>query len=181
MKKYFIYLLFLILLFNFPLIAKADAPITIRVGVYENFPKIYTDEKNIVSGFWPDLIRHIALQEGWKIEWVAGTWFQGLKNLEAGRIDIMPDTGWTKPRSLKYAFSNEPVLISWSRLYVPQGSEIKSIIDLDHRTIAALKGSFNLDGPEGIKEIINKFHLKVIIKEMASYEQIFQALHEGKI
>jgi PAS domain S-box-containing protein len=158
----------------------ADTPITIKIGVYENFPKIYTDKNNIVSGFWPDLIRHIATQENWEIEWVSGTWSQGLEKLESGEINIMPDTGWTEPRSRKYAFSNETVLVSWSRLYVANGSEIKSIIDLDKKTIAALKGSFNLDGPEGIREIVYEFNLNVIIKEMESYKQIFKALQEGK-
>ena len=73
------------------------------------------------------------------------------------------------------------MLVSWSRLYVQKGSEIKSIIDLDHQTIAGLKGSVNLDGPEGIKEIISKFNLEVIIKEMESYEKVFQALHQGRL
>ena len=159
----------------------AETPTIIKVGVYNNPPKIYTDEKGTVSGFWPILIRYIAAEEGWKIDWVSGSWAQGLKRLEIGDIDIMPDTGWTEPRSRKFAFSKETVLVSWSRLYVPGGSNIESIIDLDGKTVAALKGSFNLEGPEGIKEIAHKFDIKVTFKEMESYARVFEALERGDI
>ncbi|MGD0709291.1 MAG: hypothetical protein ABSA51_12715, partial [Anaerolineaceae bacterium] len=35
----------------------------VRVGVYENPPKIYTDSDGTVSGFWPALINSIAQKE----------------------------------------------------------------------------------------------------------------------
>jgi PAS domain S-box-containing protein len=181
MKKITTYFIWLIIFLIFPCIVNADKPLTVRVGLYENVPKIFTDKDGYVTGFWPELLRPIAAKENWQIEWVSGTWSLGLERLKNGEINIMPDTGWTEPRSREYDFSQETVLVSWSRLYVPKGSEIKSILDLDGRTIAALKGSFNLDGPEGIKEIINKFHLTVTIKELESYEQVFKALHQGKI
>ena len=181
MKKYIISLICLINLLVFPVIVTAEAPITVRIGAYENFPKIFRGDDNTITGIWADIIRYVAAKENWQIEWISGTWTQGLKKLKNGEIDIMPDTGWTEPRSRQYAFSKETVLVSWSRLYVPQGSVIKSIIDLDGKTIAALKGSFNLDGPEGIREIIQKFNLDVTFEEMDSYKQIFKMLEERKI
>ena len=39
----------------------------IRVGVYENNPKIYTDSNGDITGFWPDLIEYIADKENWNI------------------------------------------------------------------------------------------------------------------
>jgi len=181
MKNLLTYFICLIVFLTFPCISTADKPLTIKVGVYENIPKIFTNENGTITGFWPELLRHIAAKENWQIEWISGTWSQGLERLKNGQINIMPDTGWTEPRSRKYDFSRETILVSWSRLYVPEGSEIKSIIDLDGKTIAGLKGSFNLEGPEGIKEIIHKFHLIVNIKELENYEQIFKALDKGEI
>ena len=32
-----------------------QTPRTIRLGVYENAPKIYTDNNGTVSGFWPEM------------------------------------------------------------------------------------------------------------------------------
>ena len=144
MKKCIRFLIGLILFSVFVCPVAADDPITIRVAVYENAPKIYTAPDGTVSGFWPDLIRYIAEQEGWEIEWVSGTWTQGLERLEKNEIDMLPDTGWTEERSRIYDFANETVLISWSRLYVPRGSDIQTILDLEGKTIAALENSFNL-------------------------------------
>ncbi len=154
---------------------------TIRVGVYENAPKIYTAEDGTVSGFWPDLIRYIATEEGWEINWVHGTWEEGLERLETNEIDIMPDTGWTEERSQKFAFSNETILISWTRLYVPRDSDITSILDLEGKTIAGLTGSFNLNGPEGIKDLTAKFGIHSTFVEMTSYTQIFEALENNEV
>ncbi|RLB91433.1 MAG: hypothetical protein DRH26_08020, partial [Deltaproteobacteria bacterium] len=183
MKKYlscfFVVILFLTATFS---IAVCDDEIpAIKVGAYENIPKIFTNEEGIVTGFWPDLVKYISAQEGWQIEWIPGTWMQCLKRLKTGEINILPDTGWTEPRSREYIFSNETVLVSWSRLYVPKDSKINSIIDLNGKTIAALKGSFNLEGPEGLRQILYKFNIKATIKEMESYENIFEALQGKKI
>ena len=40
----------------------ANELLTLKVGVYENSPKIFTDDKGNASGFWPDIIEYIALQ-----------------------------------------------------------------------------------------------------------------------
>ena len=181
MKRFFVSLICLINLLFFPFIGNADQPVTIRVGAYENFPKIFIGDDGRVNGLWADIVNDIGAKEHWQIEWVSGTWTQGLERLKNGEINIMPDTGWTEPRSRQYAFSRETVLVSWSRLYVSQGSQIKSIVDLDGKIIAALKGSFNLEGPEGIKDIIQKFNLKATFRKMDSYQQIFKALEQGKI
>jgi ABC-type amino acid transport substrate-binding protein len=86
----------------------AEPPLTVRVGLYENTPKIFTDEKGIASGFWPDIINHVASQEGWKIEYVPGTWTESLQRLEKNEIDVMPDVAYTEARKATYAFSKDP-------------------------------------------------------------------------
>jgi PAS domain S-box-containing protein len=151
---------------------------SIRVGVYENAPKIFVAPDGTVSGFWPDLIRSIADREGWEIVWVHGTWDEGLAKLAANTIDMMPDTAWTEERSQAYAFSSETVLLSWSRLYVPKGSTIESILDLDGKTVAGLSGSTNLNGPEGIKDLTTRFGVRSTFVEMTSYTQVFEALEK---
>jgi len=149
--------------------------------MYENPPKIFTDSEGNASGFWPDIIEYIAAKEGWKIEYVHGTWAECLERLERNEIDVMPDTGFTEPRSKKFAFSNETVLVSWSRVYVKEGAEIQSILDLEGKTIAGLKGSFNLDGPEGMKEIVREFDIDCTFVEMDDYIEVFKSLERKEI
>ncbi|MEA1993824.1 MAG: PAS domain S-box protein [Euryarchaeota archaeon] len=161
-----------------PLTIPADEPKTLRVGVYENSPKIFTQNDN-VSGFWADIIEHIASEEGWEIEWVHGSWAECLERLEKNEIDIMPDVAYTGERSKKYAFQNEIVCVSWSRVYVPEGSEIQSLPDLKNKKIAVLKGSVNYVGAGGIKELVENFDIDCTFIEADDYNRVFELVEEG--
>ncbi len=175
--------LLVIALFSLSLISLAYPQSTrvIRVGVYENAPKIYTETDGTVAGFWPDLIQYIAQKEGWKIIWVHGTWEESLDRLKTNEIDILPDVGWTPERAQEFAFSTETVLVSWARLYVPEGSSIQTILDLDGKKVAGLAGSLNFDGPEGIKELAAKFDIHCTFIGKDSYTEVFEALNNKEV
>lgn len=53
-----------ILLWLWPAVA-ASEPTLIRVGVYENPPKVMLNEQGAITGIFGDLLNHIATQEGW--------------------------------------------------------------------------------------------------------------------
>lgn len=160
----------------------AQSPKTIRVGAYNNPPKISVDDHGNVTGFWPDLLAYIAEKEGWQVEYIPGTWTDGLKNLQSGVIDIMPDVAFTEERAAKYTFSNDPVLESWTRLYVAQdNTDIQTIKDLDGGKIAGLAGSVNLEGPNGLYELIRNFDLHVTVVEMEDYQSVFRAIETGMV
>ena len=153
----------------------------IRAGLYENPPKIYTDENGDAAGFWPTVLEAIAEEEGWQIVWVPGTWDENLARLEAGEIDLLPDVGWTQERSELYTFSEETVLVSWARIYVPPSSTIETILDLEGKRVAGLSGSVNFDGPEGIKVLAAKFGVNCTFIDMDSYEDVFTALQNREV
>jgi signal transduction histidine kinase len=182
MKKCCVLLLCLALLWGaaFPIAVSANDPVTVRVGVYENSPKIFTDDRGNASGFWPDIIEYIASEEGWEVEYIHGTWIQCLNRLEKNEIDIMPDVSYTEARSKLYAFSNETVLASWSRVYAKEEADIQSILDLEGKDIAVLKGSANVEGPEGIKELVKKFDLDCTFTELDSYTKVFEMVESGE-
>lgn len=181
MRRIILTLIFLILGFGLMGMQQPQQTRTIRVGVYENAPKIYTASDGKVSGFWPDLIQSIAIREGWEIIWVHGTWEECLARLEANEIDIMPDAGWTADRSQKFAFSTETVLTSWARIYTQKDSGIETILDLEGKTIAGLTGSLNFDGPEGIKALTSKFDVHAKFVEENSYVKVFEALKNKQV
>jgi len=163
-----------------PVFVSADDSITLKVGLYENEPKIFT-EKGKATGFWPDIIDYIASKENWKIEWVHGTWNECLERLESGKIDIMPDIAYTEIRSERYAFQNETVFISWARVYVPKDSKIQSFPDLNNKKIAVLKGSVNYTGEEGIKELTEKFKINCTFVETSDYNNVFELVEKKKV
>jgi len=57
----------------FSAISAGQEPLLVKVGAYENHPKIFMNANGKVSGFWPDLIEQIAKTENWKIEYIWGT------------------------------------------------------------------------------------------------------------
>ncbi|MDQ6971826.1 MAG: transporter substrate-binding domain-containing protein [Mariprofundaceae bacterium] len=151
-----------------------------KVGVYQNSPKIYVDEHSKVSGFWPDLIENIAAKEHWKIEYKKGTWSEGLARLSEGEIDIMPDVAFTEERNKRYIFSDTPEILSWTRVYVHKNNtSIKSITDLQDKKIAVLKNSVNVDGENGLRDIVRQFNLHAEFVEMDDYQHVFKAI-EGQ-
>ncbi len=153
----------------------------LKIGVYDNPPKIFLNEKGDVDGFWHAVTVEIAKKENWKIEWVCGSWDECLHRLETGEIDIMPDTGVTPDRKLKYVFNEETVYLSWNRVYSRIDAGIITVLDLEGKKVAGLRNSFDLEGPEGLKKLLTDFSVNAQIIEMDSYEDIFTALGKNEI
>ena len=63
-------LIFIFINVFFTPIASGKEKVVIRVGVYENNPKIYTSADGNVAGFWPDLIAYIANKENWDVKYL---------------------------------------------------------------------------------------------------------------
>ena len=161
-------------------VAADDAKI-VRVGIYENQPKIFTDDNGKASGFWPDILKNIASDEGWTIEYKHGTWSECLKMLENNEIDIMPDVAYTEERNRTYNFSHEVVYTSWSSVYSRQGANINSVLDLEGKNIAVLKGSVNVEGPEGIKQLVKAYNIDCTFNEVDSYIRVFELVESGEV
>jgi two-component system, cell cycle sensor histidine kinase and response regulator CckA len=159
----------------------AGTPLIVKVGAYANSPKIFMDESGKVAGFWPDLLEHIAEAENWEIEYVWGTWSEGLERLKTKQIEIMPDVAFTEKRNKLYVFSESPVLTSWTRVYANrENMGIESVLDLGGKRVAALKGSVNLEGPGGLREITEGFNLNCTFLELGSYVEVFKAVEENR-
>jgi signal transduction histidine kinase len=159
-------------------VAAAD-PLTIKVGIYENSPKVFTDENGNASGFWPELISEIAAREGWHIEYVKGSWSECLQRLKNGEIDMLPDVAFTAERGNAYEFSKEIVYTSWTRVYARKSSGIQSILDLEGKVVAVLKGSINVEGPDGIKQLVKAFGINCTFFEIDSYAHVFGMVETG--
>ena len=152
----------------------------VRVGVYDNPPKVAIDETGEVSGLYPDLVEDIAQHEGWTIEYVAGTWTESMARLDRGEIDVMVDVARTPPRIPLYAFNEETVLVNWGTVYARASLEILSLPDLDGLRVAVMRGSTHTEDPGGILDLAERFGLDIVVVEHDSYQQVFRALSEGE-
>ncbi len=149
----------------------------LRVGVYQNSPKIGLSDSGRPEGIFIDLIEAIARAEGWSLEYVPGTWAEGLDRLQAAEIDLMPDVALTRERQALFAFPREPVLSDWFQVYARQGSRIRAITDLDGKRVAMLERSIQ---QQAFENAAVGFDLRVRLVPFPDYEKAFASVESGQ-
>jgi signal transduction histidine kinase len=171
------FIVLLTLLYSGILSARAGDRI-VKVGIYENAPKIFTSESGQPSGIFIDIIEHIAQIEGWNLQYVHGTWGDGLDRLEKGEIDLMPDVAYTTDREKIFAFHKVPVLSSWFQVYARKGSGIRSILDLSGKRIGVLERSVQQDA---FVQLADGFGLNTTLISLSDYQTIFERVAKGEV
>ena len=166
----------LVLLLSLMWMPTAWAGQRVRVGIYENSPKVGLSDTGQPEGIFVDLIEAIANDEGWTIDYLAGTWAEGLDRLQAGEIDLMPDVAYSEERGRTYRFHREPVLADWFRVYAPHGSGIRSVLDLDGKRVAVLDRSLQQDA---FAKAFEGLDLKASLLPLPDYGQAFKTVEDG--
>ncbi len=160
---------------------RLQKPLTIKVGAYENRPKIYTDESGNIVGLFPDVLNYIAKKEGWRLKYVPGTWSQCLERLKKNEIDIMVDVAFSEERAQEFSFSHETFLVNWAAVYIGRKQAIESLIDLSGKKIAVMKGSIHTEGEGGIKALALKFDIDCTFVEVEGYKEVFELLSNNEV
>ena len=150
----------------------------VRVGTYENSPKVFMAESGKPEGIFVDIIESIAKREGWELEYVFGTWPEGLDRLAAGEIDLMPDVAFTRQREAQFAFHHEPVLSDWFQVYAKGGSGIRSLPELVGKRVGVLDRSVQ---QESFEQAILGFGMKVTLVPFPDYSDAFAAVARGNV
>ncbi len=154
--------------------------VVVRVGVYDNPPKVYVDNAGVARGLFPELVDFIAGEEGWTIHYVRGTWTECLDRLGAGEIDLMVDVAYSEPRAVLYAFTKETVLVNWGIIYARRGLRILSLVDLAGLRVAVMRGSTHTVDPGGIVDLTQRFGIACSFVEADDYAGVFQLLADGE-
>jgi ABC-type amino acid transport substrate-binding protein len=105
--KIFVYLILcsiFVVSFPGPLFASDT---TVKVGIYENKPKVFVDSANEPQGVFVDILNYIASQEGWQLDYVASTWEKNLEKLETAEIDLLLDIAESDGRAESFDFNKE--------------------------------------------------------------------------
>lgn len=113
----------------------------IKVGIYNNPPKIFINDSGHPDGFFVDILKYIAENENLNIEYVSGEWHQLTSMLKNGEIDVLPDMAYSIQRDSIFAFNKLFVLSSWLDVFTINDRNIHTIMDLDNKNIGVLKGS----------------------------------------
>ncbi|MFC1884773.1 PAS domain S-box protein [Thermodesulfobacteriota bacterium] len=153
-------------------------PRKVRVGLYENKPKVFTDETGRPSGIFIDLLEQIAREEKWELEYLPCKWPECLKALEEGRLDLMPDAAFSQERSKKLDFHEMPVLESWSQVYTNKRASVKKLADLDGHSLALLEGSIQ---QHVLEQMMNGFGFEITFVPTKTYEEAFSLASDGSV
>ncbi|WP_445398919.1 EAL domain-containing protein [Zobellella sp. An-6] len=150
---------------------------SVRLGLYHNPPKILADARGQATGIFGDLIAEIAAEEGWQLEPVPCQWQQCLEWLAEGRIDLMPDVAFTEERAARFDFHRTPALLSWSQIYTASHRRLASLLELDGKRLAVLRGSVQ---QQFLSQLVDSFGLRVEWLPLDSQNQVFDALASGR-
>lgn len=168
--------LFLVLLILLASLFQPAAARDVRIGLHEIRPSLYTDEKGAPAGFMVDLIKDIGSQNGWNIIWVYGSYRENLDRLAAGDIDLMLGIANTTERAQVYDFSSEPVLSSWTQVYARPNSGIQTILDLDKKRVAVLRGDSN---NAAFRSYAAQFNVHPDYIEKVNVDDVFNSVKNG--
>ncbi len=166
-------LLAIALLLLLSLFQPAGAARDVKVALTELKPSLFTNEQGEPDGFFVDIVEDVAQSEGWNVIWVSGSISRSWERLSTGEIDLMPAVSRTPEREVLYDFGNESALSVWSQVYARPGSGINTILDLDGRTVAMVRGA---SSGSGLKDYAKRFDVNATYLEKDTPAEIFSAV-----
>ncbi len=177
MNVFCITAIFSVLVCIFPVTTSFAGNRHVRVGVYENKPLVFRDVDGTYKGITIDVLNEVAKKKRWQIEYVFGTWPEGLHRLSKGTIDLMVGLAWSPERAKKYHFNKKTVLSNWAQVYSSSSEGLTSILSLNGKTVALLKKSIH---SKVFMQLVEKFGMQVTILAVDSYEDAMRATAAGK-
>lgn len=160
-----VFILLLILLATTPVV---QAQQTLKVGLYENPPKIFSNSQGKASGLFVEILNAIASRENWQVEYIHCDWDECLQMLEQGQLDLMPDVAYSAERDKRFDFHRVPVLSNWTLIYSPSPRSMQSVLDLQDKRIAVIAGSIQYSI---LKRRLKEFDIQAqFVEEPGSWE-----------
>jgi signal transduction histidine kinase len=156
--------------------APAAAQEPLRVGAYDNAPKIFIGDGGAVDGFFADLTGLVAAAVGQSVDYVVCEWNDCLAKLEAGEIDIMPDVAFSEARAQRFQFAHEAALHSWSSVVVKAGTDIPTMTDFAGKRVAVVSGSIQ---EAHLRTRTEAAGIAVEILGRPTFDTVFEAVRSG--
>ena len=118
---------------------------TLRVGVEQWKPAIYSNDGLDIDGVAGDFLKEIVKLTGLKVKIVNDKWSNIISGLENRTIDIIPAAYHTKEREKFGLYGNSYFKIK-DFIYIKEDDNtIKSLKDLDGKVLAITKGNGRID------------------------------------
>ena len=149
----------------------------VRMGIFEASPLVFAADGE-AQGLYVDILEAVAAEEGWRVQYVHGTWEEHRPAVEAGMLDLLPAIAYTASRDSVLDFTGESILTVWSQVYVREGVEVRHVLDLDRRTVAMLAGDINRSY---LQDLARESGARITIREFPTQEEVFAATARGEV
>lgn len=166
-----------IALFSLLLSPGVHAQQVVRVGLYQNPPKVFSNTQGEPSGFFVDVLNAIAEEEDWALEYRHCAWENCLKMLQRGELDLLPDVAYSDARDRRFDFHHEVVLSNWSMLYAVDPRNMQSVLDLDAKRVAVITGSIQYTT---LQRRVKQFSVSPVFIEQQSSADTLKAVAAGQ-
>ncbi|GJQ61982.1 MAG: hypothetical protein SCALA702_10350 [Melioribacteraceae bacterium] len=150
----------------------------VKIAAFDYYPAIFKDSDGTIKGMWVDLLNIIAEEEKWKLEFVYGSWNDGLDRIKTGEVDVVTSAARTPDREKYMDFCDNFLLTVWTEVYVAEGSEISDILDLEGTKIGLMHGDYNA---LALVEMCNSFRVNFDTLYFENYFELFEAINKGVV
>jgi len=149
----------------------------VRVGIYENAPKVFTDGTGAPAGLFVELLEAIARIEDWRVVYHPCVWSDCLASLGDGHIDLMPDVAFSAERSRLFDFHAHAVAHGWSQIYTHPDFQTLTPEGLSGLRVAVLKGAVQ---EATLDQLMADSGLEYARVPVASLAEAFEAVQLGQ-
>lgn len=157
--------------------APLPTTLVVTVGLYENFPKVYTDSAGRAAGLFPELLNAMAAAEGWTLRYVPCHWSACIEQLRQGKLDLVPDVALSYEYAQYLDFNRVVVANGWSQVYVNPHARVLAAADLNGWRVAILESSIQESFFDRLMVDGGYQYQRVPVK---SLDEGFQAVLDGK-
>ncbi|GFO69627.1 hypothetical protein GMLC_32060 [Geomonas limicola] len=150
----------------------------VRVAAFNFNPAIYQDRDGKVKGFYVEMLDEIARRENWQIQYVYGSWGEGLERIKRGEVDLLTSVAWLEERTRFLDYGKTAIMTVWSEVYVHQKSDLSGIRDMAGKKVAIMKGDSN---GKQFRNLVEKFGIPCTIVEYPGFEEVFKEVEAGRV
>ena len=150
----------------------------IKVGIFQLAPLVYIDDNGLPQGIFVDIIDEIAEKEKLNVEYVIGSWSEGLEGVKKGQLDLMTTVMHLERRESFLDFPKESVFNIWGQIYTHKNIYVSNIFDLEGKTVGVLNKGAN---GQNFISLISQFGIKCDIAYFDSQEAAADALSKKSI
>ncbi len=149
----------------------------LKIASFDFNPFIFSDSENETLGLNAELLNHIAKDMDWNIQYVHGSWNEGLERARDREIDILTSVMYTEELASFLDYSKESVITVWGEVFTKSDSLLMNLMDLKKSTVAIMKGDLSA---KNFRNLALSFDLNCTYIEVDSLHEVFLLVQEGK-